>query len=292
MTDLIDILQANLFVFVSITFLFSLFVGSFLNVVIYRLPLMMERDWKQQCEELAGKKHAEHMPEETFNLVLPRSRCVHCGHQIRAYENIPILSYLLLRGRCSNCHSKISLRYPFVELLTAVLSATVAWQFGFGWQALAAIILTWALIALTFIDLDHKLLPDSITLPFLWIGLLLSLGNVFVDPATSIVGAVAGYLSLWLVYQGFKIVTGKEGMGFGDFKLLAMLGAWVGWKYLPVIILFSSAVGAVTGIALVAVGKRQRGAAIPFGPFLAAAGWLTVLWGENIVSTYLNLVRS
>ena len=223
-----------------------------------------------------------------LSLAKPRSRCPDCGHTIRFYENIPVLSYLWLRGKCSSCRHPISLRYPLIELLTAVLSAVIAWHFGFGWQAGAALLLTWALIALSMIDVDHQLLPDSITMPFLWLGLTLSLFPVFADMRSSLIGAIAGYLSLWTIYQLFRLLTGKEGMGFGDFKLLALLGAWMGWQSLPMIVLLSSAVGAVLGISMILIQGRDRHQPIPFGPYLAVAGWITLLWGEQMSSSYLR----
>ncbi len=281
------LLQASPLLFVSFVALISLLVGSFLNVVIYRLPVMMERDWQAHCAELNGETSEE--ATQPFNLVTPRSRCPHCGHQITAAENIPLVSYLIQKGRCTRCGATISLRYPAVELLTAVASASVAWHFGYGWESACAIIITWSLIALTFIDLDHQLLPDSITLPVLWLGLLASLFAVFADSHSSIIGAAAGYISLWSVYQLFKMTTGKEGMGYGDFKLLAMLGAWLGWQALPVIVLMSSLVGAVVGIALIALKRHERTKPIPFGPYLAAAGWITLLWGDELTRIYFRL---
>jgi len=268
----------------------GLLVGSFLNVVIHRLPLMMERTWRAQCQELLDIPAQPEDDSKPFNLVTPRSRCPHCGHAISAMENIPVISYLWLRGRCAGCGKSISPRYPLVELATALLSAVTAWHFGFGWEAGAALGLTWALIALSLIDFDHQLLPDDITLPFLWIGLLLSLFGLFADSTASIVGAAAGYLSLWSIYMLFKWATGKEGMGYGDFKLLAMLGAWMGWKALPVIILLSSVVGAAVGITLIILRGRDRNIPIPFGPYLAAAGWLSLLWGHDIVHRYFSLL--
>lgn len=265
--------------------LFGLAIGSFLNVVIHRLPVMMERSWHAQCTELRG----EALPApERFNLWQPRSRCPGCGHAISAAENIPVVSYLLQKGRCKGCGERISARYPTVELLSAVLAVLVAWHFGPTAQTLAALVLTWALIALTFIDLDHQLLPDDITLPVLWLGLGLSLFGVFVDAKASIIGAIAGYLSLWSVYQLFRLVTGKEGMGHGDFKLLALLGAWLGWQMLPVVIILSSLVGAVVGLSLIALRGHDRAIPIPFGPYLAAAGWLALLWGDDLTRGYLH----
>jgi leader peptidase (prepilin peptidase)/N-methyltransferase len=265
----------------------GLLVGSFLNVVIHRLPKMMERDWHSQCAELRGEETTE---SETLSLVKPRSRCPNCGHAITALENIPILSWLVLRGRCSDCRTPISVRYPIVEALTGALTAYAAAHFGFGWTAAGAIVLIWCLIALTFIDFDTQLLPDSITLPLLWAGLLLNLAGTFTDLASAVLGAVIGYLSLWSVYWGFKLTTGKEGMGYGDFKLLAALGAWLGWQMLPLIILLSSLVGAVVGIALIVLAKQGRNVPIPFGPYLAAAGLLALFWGKELTQSYLRLM--
>lgn len=292
---IIELLNSSTGFYLSVVGLLGLTVGSFLNVVIHRLPIMMEREWRASCVEITeGDNTADTASNtqkdnsETFNLSTPRSRCPHCGHAISALENIPVLSYLWLRGRCSGCSAKISMRYPIIEFITALLSVTVAWHFGFSWAALAGLFFTWALIALTMIDFDHQLLPDSITLPFLWLGLTLSLWQVFVDSPTAIIGALAGYLSLWTIYWAFKLLTGKEGMGYGDFKLLALLGAWMGWQMLPVIILLSSAVGAVVGITLIVVRGRDRNIPIPFGPYLAAAGWIALLWGHDITNAYLR----
>jgi leader peptidase (prepilin peptidase)/N-methyltransferase len=293
--ELILLLKESPLTFTLIVGLFSLMIGSFLNVVILRLPVMMERQWRRQCAEyLAGspdtnigtKNGAAQAHEERINLATPRSRCPHCGHAISALENIPLLSYLVLRGRCSSCGAGISARYPLIEAATAALSMVVAWHFGFSWEAAAALILTWALIALSAIDYDHHLLPDSITLPLLWLGLVLSLFKLFTSSHDAIIGALAGYLSLWGVYWLFKLLTGKEGMGYGDFKLLAALGAWAGWTYLLPIVLLSSLVGAVVGIALVLLRGRDRSVPIPFGPYLATAGWITLLWGRDIVDAY------
>jgi leader peptidase (prepilin peptidase)/N-methyltransferase len=264
--------------------LLGLAVGSFLNVVAARLPAMMQRAWREECSEVAGAP----APAEPLSLTQPGSRCPRCGHAIRAWENIPVLSYLLLRGRCSACRQPISLRYPLVEATTALLSWVVAWQLGWGWQLPAALLLTWALIALTLIDTDHQLLPDQITLPFLWLGLLLSTEGIYTDPVSSIIGAAAGYLALWSVYHGFRLLTGKEGMGYGDFKLLALFGAWLGWQLLPQIILLSALVGSVVGVGLIVLRRHGRDVPIPFGPYLAAAGWIALLWGEQINATYLQ----
>ena len=283
--------------FVGVVFAFALVIGSFLNVVIYRLPLMMERDWREQCEELCSTPPDQPLPEGPFNLVVPRSRCPSCDYPIAAWQNIPVISYLLLGGQCANCKQTISKRYPFVELLTAVLAALCAWRFGFGIEAIMAIILTLTLVAITMIDADTQLIPDSIVLPLMWIGLAMSLyhpvqgaESLFISPRDAIVGAMAGYLSLWSVYQLFKLVTGKEGMGYGDFKLLAALGAWLGWQQLPMIILMSALVGAIVGIALMVFRRHDRSIPIPFGPYLAAAGWITLLWGETIKTSYLDLM--
>ena len=265
-------------------------VGSFLNVVIHRLPKMMERDWLGQCAELRG----ETLPAdpEPLSLAKPRSRCPDCGHQITALENIPLLSYLLiLKGKCSGCGRRISPRYPIVEAITGLLSACVAWHFGPTAQSIGALLLLWALIALSAIDLDTQLLPDSITLPLLWLGLLFNLWSTFADLPSAVVGAIAGYLALWSVFWLFKLATGKEGMGYGDFKLLALFGAWLGWQMLPAIILLSSLVGAAVGISLILVRGRDRNLPIPFGPYLAAAGWIALLWGGQITQAYLSWMR-
>lgn len=292
---MLDLFAQQPFVFAGVAFAFALLIGSFLNVVIYRLPIMMQRAWRDQCEELKDEL-PDDLPEGTFNLVVPRSRCPSCGKQITAWQNIPVLSYLLLGAQCANCKSAIAIRYPLVEMLTAVLAAICAWHFGFGWEALMAIVLTFVLIAISLIDVDHQLIPDSIVLPLLWIGLGMSLfhpmpgaSTLFVSPQDAIVGAMAGYLSLWSVYQLFKLVTGKEGMGYGDFKLLAALGAWLGWQHLHIIVLMSAVVGAVIGIGMILLRGRDRQLPIPFGPYLAAAGWITMLYGETIQNAYLDL---
>jgi leader peptidase (prepilin peptidase)/N-methyltransferase len=284
--DVLQLLeQSTLFLAVSAA-AFGLVVGSFLNVVVYRLPVMLQQRWARDCREIAGQE-AE-TPQAAFNLLVPASSCPHCGHRIRAYENIPVLSYLVLKGRCAGCKSVISPRYPAVEAVSALLSVVVVLHFGYGAQALAALLFTWAMIPLFLIDFDHQLLPDSITLPLLWAGLLLSLPGTFTDSASSIIGGAAGYLSLWGIFHLFRLVTGKEGMGYGDFKLLAAIGAWTGWQLLPVVILFSSVVGAVIGIGLILFRGRDHNLPMPFGPFLAAAGWLTLLWGNDIIELYLH----
>ena len=280
--------------FITVAFVFSLLVGSFLNVVIYRLPIMLEREWRAQCEETVASPPGD-LPAEPFNLMVPRSRCPSCKHQITALQNIPILSYLVLRGKCANCRTPIPLRYPLIEFCTALLTAVVAWHFGFGWEAGAAILLTWSFIAISVIDFDHQIIPDTISLPLVWIGLGLSLFHpvagaeaLFIDPKTAIIGALAGYLSLWSVYQLFKLMTGKEGMGYGDFKLLAVIGAWLGWQMILPVILLSAVVGAIVGIALIVLQGRDRSTPIPFGPYLAAAGWIGMMWGQQIVTGYLD----
>ncbi|MFO7602297.1 MAG: A24 family peptidase [Gammaproteobacteria bacterium] len=293
----IELLQQNLWLYYTVVFVLGLLVGSFLNVVIYRLPIMLKRQWRSDCLHYLAETNDPALNRDyqadtaaDFNLTVPRSRCPHCDHLIRAWENIPLLSYLLLRGKCHACGARISLRYPLIELLSAVLVTLVAWRFGVNEQAALAMLLTWALLALTFIDLDHQYLPDNITLPFLWLGLLIALYGVFTEISASVWGAAAGYTVLWSIYIIFKKLTGKEGMGFGDFKLLAMLGAWLGWQKLPAIILMSSLVGALVGIALILLRRHQRGVPIPFGPYLAAAGWLVLLWGDDINHAYLQWV--
>ena len=271
--------------------LFGLAIGSFLNVVVHRLPVMLDRNWQSQCRELLNPNQPQSDVPERFDLIMPRSRCPHCGHAITALENIPVLSFLWLRGKCSVCHKPISWRYPLVELLTGCLSVLVAWQFGFSLAALAGLALTWSLIALSFIDVDRQLLPDDLTLPLLWAGLLFNIFAVFVSLSSAVIGAAAGYISLWLVYQLFKLTTGKEGMGYGDFKLFAVLGAWLGWQSLPLIILLASMVGAVVGISFIVFFGHDRRMPIPFGPFLCAAGWIALLWGETLTRLYLQFAR-
>jgi leader peptidase (prepilin peptidase)/N-methyltransferase len=268
--------------------LLGLCIGSFLNVVIHRLPRMMEREWQMQCADLRGETTPA---TEPLSLARPGSRCPDCGRKIRPLENIPLLSYLLiLRGKCAGCGKAISLRYPLVEALTGVLSAAAVWHFGSGWPALGALLLTWALIALTFIDFDTQLLPDSITLPLLWLGLAFNLDASFTDLESSVLGAMAGYLILWSIFWLFKLATGKEGMGYGDFKLLAALGAWLGWQMLPAIILLSSVVGAIVGVLLIVLTRRGHNIPIPFGPYLAAAGLIALYWGRTLTESYLGLI--
>jgi leader peptidase (prepilin peptidase)/N-methyltransferase len=265
----------------------GLIVGSFLNVVIHRLPKMLERQWRAECAELAGTPAP---PAERYDLVMPRSACPKCGHRISAIENIPLASYLALGGKCSQCKAPISPRYPAVEALSGALAGYIAWRYGLSAAMLGALLFAWALIALTFIDLDTFYLPDSITLPLIWAGLLFNVGGTFTDLRSAVIGAAVGYLALWAVFWAFKFATGKEGMGYGDFKLLAAIGAWLGWKMLPLTILASSLVGAVIGIGLIAFAKHAREKPIPFGPYLAVAGLIAMFWGEPINRYYLNLL--
>lgn len=278
--------------FISLVFVVSLMVGSFLNVVVYRLPIMMERSWRRECEsflQLDSSIDNASTPEiASFNLIKPDSTCPKCQHKIRAWENIPVISWLLLKGKCSQCRKPISIRYPLIELTTAVMSAIAAWHFGYGSAALLAVLATWLFIAMTFIDIDKMLLPDQLTLSLLWIGLLASVSHVFVSAQDAIIGAVAGYSCLWCLYWAFKLLTGKEGMGYGDFKLLAAIGALVGWQQLPVVILLSSFVGALVGISLIVIQGRDKSQPLPFGPYLAAAGWLSLLYGDWLVTQYWN----
>jgi leader peptidase (prepilin peptidase)/N-methyltransferase len=283
---LTEVFSAYSWLWVVVVSLISLLIGSFLNVVIHRLPIMMEKDWMAQCAELNGNKVENN---STFNLSTPRSACPHCGHAITAFENIPILSYVFLKGRCGGCQTHISLRYPIVEALTAILSVFVAYHFGFGWETVGALMLTWILIALTFIDLDHQLLPDKLTLSLLWLGLIFNLFSTYASLNDAVLGAIIGYLSLWSIYHLFRLITGKEGMGYGDFKLLGALGAWLGWQALPLIVLLSSFVGAFVGIALILFKQHGRDIPIPFGPYLAAAGWITLLWGDMLTQSYFKM---
>ncbi len=284
---MLALLESSPLTFTILAGIIGLLVGSFLNVVIHRLPKMMEREWQQQCAELNGQT-IEASP--SYNLIVPRSACPHCGHAISALENIPVISYLFLRGKCAGCAASISPRYPIVEAVSGLLSAYAACHFGFGLAGIAAIILVWALVALTCIDFDTQLLPDSITLPLLWLGLLLNLNSAFTSLPNALIGAVAGYLILWSVYWAFKLTTGKEGMGYGDFKLLAALGAWLGWTMLPLIILLSSLVGAVIGVALIIFAKHGRNIPIPFGPYLAGGGLIALFWGQALTQNYLQLL--
>jgi len=294
--NLTDLMSEPVIVTLVCTLL-GLVVGSFLNVVIHRLPKMLEREWDAQAADLLEQKGSADAVAKLrgtgsaarYNLITPPSTCPRCGHRIRAWENIPILSYLFLRARCSACKAPISIRYPIVEALAGILSGYIGWRYGLTTATLGALFLAWSLIALTAIDIDTQLLPDDITLPLIWLGLLVNLNGTFVPLQSAVIGAVAGYLSLWAVYWLFKIATGKEGMGYGDFKLLAAIGAWLGWKMLPVVILLSSLVGAVVGIGLIVFARHGRNTPIPFGPYIAAAGLIALFWGETINRTYLQL---
>lgn len=284
--NLIELLQDNVVLLLVVAGLLGLMVGSFLNVVVYRLPVIMQRDWQAQAREVLELPQADE--QATFNLLWPPSRCPHCSAPIRAWQNIPVLSWLLLRGRCRSCQGGISARYPLVELAAGLLSMLVAWQFGCSAQGAAMLVLTWGLLALSLIDADHQLLPDVLVLPLLWLGLLLNSFGLFASLQDAVYGAAFGYLSLWLVFWLFKLVTGKEGMGYGDFKLLAMLGAWGGWQVLPLTILLSSVVGAVLGIVILRLQRQGMAQPLPFGPYLAIAGWIALLWGEQITRSYLQ----
>jgi len=306
---LIEVIQNNAVIFYGVVAFLGLFVGSFLNVVIYRLPVMMQNEWTQAMQEMAAADSTDPLhdtaissPEESanstatstasnepFNLSVPRSRCPQCNNLITWWQNIPVLSYLLLLGKCHKCKTPISIRYPMIELVTMLLSLVVAWQFGPTLMCVVGIVTTWFLVAMTMIDFDHQLLPDDLTLPLMWIGLLAALIPVFTDLRSAVIGAAAGYMVLWLVYQLFKLITGKEGMGYGDFKLLAALGALLGWQQLPVIILLSSLVGSVVGLGLIAIAGRDKSIPIPFGPYLAAAGWIAMLWGDKLSNAYLGI---
>jgi leader peptidase (prepilin peptidase)/N-methyltransferase len=285
---LITAFQQNPIFFYCSAAILGLLVGSFLNVVIFRLPRMMEREWRKECRLLLEIDQAEETSEESFNLILPRSTCPHCKHRISALENIPVISYLFLKGRCSQCKEKISIRYPLVELTSCILTVMVAMHFGVTYQALLAMLLTWSLLVMSLIDYDHKIIPDDISLPLLWVGIIANMFGMFTNIESSLYGAIFGYLSLWSVYILFKLLTGKEGMGFGDFKLLAMLGAWLGWQFLPLIIIASSLFGTLVGGGLVLFRSHDRAHPIPFGPYLAMAGFISLLYGQELINLYLN----
>ncbi len=300
MQSIIEVMQSQLWFYLTTIGLVSLCVGSFLNVVIYRLPLMMQREWQGECRlllesELKSNKKNTNEPfssdlNSTFNLVKPNSTCPKCKTAIKAWQNIPVVSWLFLKGKCASCSNPISARYPIVEAITALLSLVVAYKLGATEQALLYIAITWALVALTFIDIDHMLLPDQITLPLVWLALIAAVLGYTVTPTDAIIGAACGYLSLWSVFWLFKLLTGKEGMGYGDFKLLAVFGALLGWQSLLTIILLSSVVGAIIGIALLTIQGKDKATPIPFGPYLAIAGWITMLWGEQLQASYFNLI--
>ncbi len=296
--ELVEVLRAEPWLFALSAGLFGLLAGSFLNVVIHRLPKMMEREWRADCRALDAAADAPAPPAEpAYNLVVPRSACPACGAPITALQNIPVVSWLALRGRCAKCRAPISVRYPLVELITAIVSASVAWHFGWGWEALCAIGISWTLIALTGIDIDTQLLPDSLTLPLLWAGLVAAafLGRgaatIPVDLKSAVLGAVFGYLILWSIFHLFRLVTGKDGMGYGDFKLFAALGAWLGWQMLLPVMLFSAATGAILGIVLIVLRRRGRDVPIPFGPYLATAGWVVMMWAPALVAPWWSLGR-
>jgi len=299
--ELIHLLQTYAVAFYGVVAFVSLMVGSFLNVVIHRLPIMMERGWRDGVKEYLTDQQVDRkiplnlefqseLPPEPFNIAVPRSRCPQCGNEIKAWQNIPIISYLILAGKCAGCTTAISVRYPIIEFVTLILSLVVAWNLGPTPAALLGIIITWFLVAMSMIDFDHQLLPDSMTLPLMWIGLIAALIPIFADLRSAVIGAAAGYMTLWSIYQLFKLITGKEGMGYGDFKLLAALGALLGWQDLPIIILLSSLVGAVVGLVIIAVTGRDKNIPIPFGPYLAAAGWITMLWGDKLSNWYYNFM--
>ncbi|MDN3382973.1 A24 family peptidase [Pseudoalteromonas sp. APC 3358] len=295
MQSIIEVMQSQLWFYLTTIGLISLCIGSFLNVVIYRLPLMMQREWQSECrllleDELTGNKSKQANINKPFNLVKPNSTCPKCKTAIKPWQNIPIISWLALKGKCASCSNPISARYPAVELITAILSLIVAYSFGATEQALLYIFVTWILVALTFIDIDHMLLPDQLTLPLVWLALIASVMGYTITPTDAIIGAACGYLSLWSVFWLFKLLTGKEGMGYGDFKLLAVFGALLGWQSLLTIILLSSVVGAIIGIALLSIQGKDKATPIPFGPYLAIAGWIAMLWGNQIQGTYFNLI--
>ena len=295
MQSIIEVMQSQLWFYLTTVGLVSLCVGSFLNVVIYRLPLMMQREWQSECrllldDELNTNQAKPKNTSEPFNLVKPNSTCPICKTAIKPWQNIPIISWLILKGKCASCSNPISIRYPAIEAITALISLVVAYTFGATEQALLYIVITWALVALTFIDIDHMLLPDQLTLPLVWLALIAAVAGITITPSDAIMGAAFGYLSLWSVFWLFKLLTGKEGMGYGDFKLLALFGALLGWQSLLTIILLSSVVGAIIGIALLSIQGKDKATPIPFGPYLAIAGWITLLWGNQLQSAYFNLI--
>ena len=295
MQSIIEVMQSQLWFYLTTVGLVSLCVGSFLNVVIYRLPLMMQREWQSECrllleDELTTNKSKQANTSEPFNLVKPNSTCPKCKTAIKPWQNIPVISWLLLKAKCASCSNPISARYPAVEAITAILSLIIAYSFGATEQALLYIFITWVLVALTFIDIDHMLLPDQLTLPLIWLALIAAVTGITITPSDAIMGAAFGYLSLWSVFWLFKLLTSKEGMGYGDFKLLAVFGALLGWQSLLTIILLSSVVGAIIGIALLSIQGKDKATPIPFGPYLAIAGWITLLWGSQIQNMYFNLI--
>ena len=302
MSEFISLLGQHPYLFIALSFIFAATIGSFLNVVIHRFPVMMKREWQQECNQYLQEYHEDIVKKigieqlnkpidafpEKYNLVVPGSACPKCKTSIKPWHNLPVLGWLMLKGKCAACHAPISARYPIIEFITGLLVATLAWHFGPSWQFVFASILTFILVALTGIDLDEMLLPDQMTLPLLWLGLIINLNHTFASPTDAIIGAAAGYLSLWSIFWLFKILTGKEGMGYGDFKLLAVFGAWLGWQMLPLVILLSSFVGAVVGITMIVNKRLKQGNPIPFGPYIAAAGWIALIWGQPIVDWYLS----
>lgn len=306
MSEFISLLSQSLdqspWLFIALSFIFAATIGSFLNVVIHRFPVMMKREWQQECNQYLQEYHEDTVKKigidqlnkpidafpEKYNLVVPGSACPKCKTSIKPWHNLPIIGWLMLKGKCAACHAPISSRYPIIEFITGLLIATLAWHFGPSWQFVFASTLTFVLVALTGIDLDEMLLPDQMTLPLLWLGLIINLNHTFASPTDAIIGAAAGYLSLWSIFWLFKILTGKEGMGYGDFKLLAVFGAWLGWQMLPLVLLLSSLVGAVVGITMIISKRLKQGNPIPFGPYIAAAGWIALLFGQQIVDWYLS----
>ncbi len=292
MSDVTLLFDIHPQLFIIISVIIGLIFGSFINVVAYRLPIMLERQWRIQCRDLLEMPNADEENDnednDIYNLMVPASSCPQCETPIKPWHNIPIFGWLYLRGECSSCGTRISAQYPIVEAFGGVLAGIVAWHFGPSTEALLAMAFTWTLLALSVIDLREQLLPDSITLPLLWAGLLISLSGVFVEIHSALIGAIAGYTVLWIVYWVFRLLTGKEGMGYGDFKILAAMGAWMGWQALPIVIVMSSVVGAIVGILLLVTGLQERGQRIPFGPFLASAGWITLLWGKELLDMYYS----
>ncbi len=287
--ELITLFRENQMFFLIVVGIFSLLVGSFLNAAIYRIPIMLQRGWREECAEVFGgdsdnsEIHVNHTEGKKFNLFVPRSQCPHCGHMITAIENIPVISYLFLRGKCSSCKTGISIQYPIIEICTALLSIFVAWKIGFGWPILAALFFTWTLITLALIDAKTMLLPDNLTIPLMWIGIAVNYQHLFVDLKSSVLGAMIGYLSLWSLFHVFRLITGKDGMGYGDFKILAAIGAWGGWQILPFTIFAASLLGSVLGIAWMLTQRKKTSEPIPFGPWLALAGFIGFIWRDEIV---------
>ena len=290
--EIISALRDNPTFFFIVVGIFSLLVGSFLNAAIYRIPIMLQQGWREECEELFGGEADEQVKKETFNLFVPRSQCPECGHMITALENIPVISYLFLRGKCSSCNTHISMQYPLIEVFTACVSVFVAWKIGFGWQTLAALVFTWVLITLSLIDAKTMLLPDNLTLPLMWLGIVANYNELFVSLPSSVLGAMIGYMSLWSLFHIFRLVTGKEGMGYGDFKILAAIGAWAGWQILPFTIFAASLFGAVIGITMMLLQGKKDSQPIPFGPWLALAGFIGFIWRDEVIqamSSYFGI---